>query len=337
MNVWKLVQAGHLERSELPTPVNDSEELIRVRVKKVFLNNVDAALYHGRIKAKYPLIPGRFAVGNVSDETKHLLFPKGTRVLLHTFRPAPDTGTMKLSFDEDDYEVCGQTTDGYLSEFVLVPPSAMTPLPDRVSDEGALLAHLVALSRTCIDKLGVRRGQHVAVVGANLLGILVCRLLIYQQAAPILIDADPSNLEFAKKCGVYYALPVDAELMENIGNITGGRLVSGAVFVTSAVGNDRSLPFRICARGASVAMCGMAPTNLEFDLEPALKKQISIHCVWNCASQLESAINLLATHAVETANFEPVILDENMLEDFFENYRDEAEMSVKELHIVNMV
>lgn len=336
MNLWKLHSPAHLVRTETAMPTCDDESLIRVRVRKVFLNSIDVALYRGRIKAKYPFIPGRFAIGNVVDDTKHLLFPKGARVLLHTYCPAPDTGNAKVSFEEDDYVICGQTVDGFLRDFLFVSPDNMLPLPDSVNDEGALLAHFVALARASIDKLNVRRGQHIAVIGANLLGILVCQLLIYQQAAPILIDAEPHRLEFAKKCGVYYTIPADDHLMEGVGTITGGRLVSGAVFVSSAPGNDRELPFSVCARGANIVLCGYAPAELDFDLEPAVRKQISVHGMWNCVSSLESAINLLATHAVDLSGFRTVMIDHAKLEEFYEGFNEE-EASARDLHIVNMV
>lgn len=337
MNVWKLASANRLERAELPTPASDDPEQIRVRITKVLLNGLDVALYHGRIKAKYPLIPGRFAIGTIMDETKNLLFPKGARVLLHAFRPAQYEGTAKLGFEEDDYLVCGHTCDGFLREFALVPPDCMTPLPDSVGDEGALAVHYVALARACLDKLDVRRGQHIAVIGANPLGIVICQLLIYQQASPILIDTEPSRLEFARRCGVYYTIPADDALMESVGGITGGRLVSGAVYVMSAAGNERSLAFRVCAREATVVIGGLFAGNMQFDLEPALKKQIPVHCVWNSASYLENALNLIATHAVDLSGFRNVSVEQKALPEFYEHYDADVESNLRQFCIVNMI
>ena len=149
--------------------------------------------------------------------------PKGTRVLLHAVIDAPDYGHKAKNFAEDDFLLCGRTADGYLRDLVNLPPENVTALPDSVSDEKALLLHHVALAKAAADKLGVKKGQHVAVVGANLLGILLCQLLIYQQAAPILIDAEPERLEFAKSCGIYYTMAADENLLNNVANVTGGQ------------------------------------------------------------------------------------------------------------------
>ena len=180
MNVWKLTGAGKLIHGEAALPEHEEGKL-RVRVTKVMVNGLDAAIYSGRSDVKYPIIPGRYAVGMVSEDGDGY-FPRGTRVLLHTFR---------------------------LSDFVSVSPRDMTALPDSVSDRSALLLHHVALAKAISDSLDAAKGKHIAVVGANLTGILLCQLLIYQQAAPILVDASESNIAFARKCGIYYAMTAD--------------------------------------------------------------------------------------------------------------------------------
>lgn len=336
MNVWKIAAAGRLEAltTENPAP---QEGKIKVRVTKLLVNSVDAALYSGAIKAKYPLVPGRLAIGMVAEEGAHLLFPKGTRVLLHAFRPEADTGTAKREFDEDEIEICGQTADGFLSDFVYVSPDDMTPLPEAVGDESALLLHHVALAQATHEALGAQKGQHVAVIGANLFGIYICRLLIYRQIVPILIDENAECLEFARSCGVYYTLEADDSLLENVAQITGGRLVSGAVYVTTAVGNEPGLAFGVCARGASVVLSDMNSGGLGLDFSVALKKQLSVRCVWNCTNYAETAINLTANRAVSVAPRRVNVVTPAQLGEFLRTYGEHPERDVSEINIVSLV
>ncbi len=336
MNVWKLTAAGRLEQitAEGLAPV---EGKIKVRVTKVLVNSVDADLFSGAIKAKYPLVPGRFAIGIVAEEGAHLLFPKGTRVLLHSFCPQEDTGVQKRDFEEDEIEICGQTTDGFLSDFVYVSPNDMTPLPDAVNDESSLLLHHVALAQATHEALGAQKGCHVAVIGANLFGIVICRLLIYRQIVPILIDEDPARLEFARSCGVYYTLEAGGSLLDDVAQITGGRLVSGAVYVTSAKGNDPALCFRVCAHSANVVISGMNPGGLTLDLSDALRKQLSVHCVWHCTDYAETAINLAANHAVSVVPRRVNALSPGDLADFLRAYGEHPERDVSEFNIVSLV
>ena len=336
MNVWKITAPAKLENDDDAPMPSGGEGTIRVRITKVFLSGVDAALYNGTLKARLPLIPGRFAVGFVADETSNPLFPKGTRVLLHTFCARPYTGTEKADFSEDDYLVCGQTQDGFLRDFVFVAPEDMTPIPNALNDERALIAHYVSLGRSAIERLDAKRGQHIAVVGANIMGILICQLLIDQQISPILIDTNPANLDFARTCGVYYTLPANDKLLSGVANITGGRLASGAIYVIGAPGNDHKIPFRVCARKSNTVFCGFVPDNATFSLDLALRKQLTLHFVQKCF-ELETAINLIITQAVNTDACSARFIRPQETANFFDSYHKHPEHDVSEINIVSLI
>ena len=319
MNVWKLVGAEKLVQSEEGIPLPE-EGKIRVRVTKVLLCNSDAAVFHGDPRVKYPLVFGRYAIGLVAEENDNALFPKGTRVVLHSFLPAPDSGTAKKDFNEDDYLVTGYTCDGFLRDIVYVSPDDMTPLPDAVNDAQALLLHHVAFAKAVVDTLGAQKGQHVAVIGANLTGILVCQLLIYQQAAPILVDADPAKLDFARNCGVYYTMKNDETLLDGIASVTGGRLAEGAVYITSAPQGNAESPFHVTARESRVVVGGFTPCEAKLDLNLALSKQMSLEFICNCSEYLETAINLVANKAVSIDYFRPNSVKEVGISEFIQEY-----------------
>lgn len=332
MNVWKLTAPGKIECTQAENPARE-EGKVRVRVTRVFLNGTDAAIFNGAVGTRRPLIPGRYAVGMVAEEGSVSYLPKGTRVLLHAVVDAPDTGTMPKDFSEDDFLLCGRTTDGFLRDLVNLSPENVTALPDSVNDEKALLLHHVALAKAAADKLGVRKGQHVAVVGANLLGILLCQLLIYQQAAPILIDDEPERLEFAKSCGIYYTMAADETLLGNVANVTGGRLVSGAVYLASSARNDPAIPFSVCAQHANVVLCGFGE-KLSIDFAVPFRKQLSVFCVTHRSDNLEAAINLIVSGAVDVSAFDFRTLKPEALESLLS---DGLNASARRLGTINTV
>lgn len=312
MNVWKLIAPGNLMREDVPLPAPEEGKL-KVRITKVLIDAVGADILGGEIKVNYPLIPGRFAVGIVAEENENPEFPKGTRVMLHTFLPAPDTGTQKKNFSEGDYITRGATAAGYLRDFVYVSPDEMTALPDSVGDESALLIELVALAKATVDALDVQKGQHIAVIGGNMLGLIVCQLLIYQQASPILIDSHQNRLDFARANGVYYSVFADETLMDSVGELTGGRLCDGAIFVVSANMNDKTLPFKVCARKASTVYCGFYSRGLSVNLDLAMKKHITVYGITDGEDYVPTAINLIANKAADTSIFPAVrYASENM-------------------------
>lgn len=335
MNVWKFAAANKFVRTEAENPPAEQGK-VRIRVTKLMLNGTDASLFSGATKCKYPLVPGRYAVGIVAEGSAVNYLPKGTRVLLHAVVPAPDTGTAKIDFSQSDDLLCGRTADGYMRDLIYLAASDFTPLPESVSDESALLLHHVAMAKAAIDKLGVKKGQHIAIIGANVLGILLCQLLIYQQAAPILIDTDRARLDFARTCGVYYTMEADEHLLDNVASVTGGRLASGAAYVTSSRRNDINLPFTVCARGANIVLCG-SREDLEINFGLPFRKQLSVFCVSARSENLEASINLVVSGAVDLSNFSFRTLKPDETEPLLRGYSNQPVRNFREINVVSLI
>lgn len=334
MNVWKLTAAGNLVKTEEDLVPEEGKR--RVRVTKVYVNPQDAALCYGKRKVKYPLVPGRFATGVISDDGSPR-FPKGSRVLLHSYLPAEDTGTQKRTFLEDDFRILGRTCDGFLRDFVYAGEDEMTLLPESVNDEKALLLYCIALAQATVDTLCAKRGEHIAVIGADLLGLFVSRLLIYRQAAPILIDSRRDRLDFARARGVYYTSPADGGLMELVGTVTGGRLADGAVFVTDSGAEDISLAVTICAQDKHIALCGSGENTLPLDLAGILKKRLALHGVSDGTENLEIAINLIANKSIDLSAFRFLTFPADRTPLLMKELADEPDRPVDEICLINML
>ena len=335
MNAWKLIAPLKLVKEERPVPEPEVGK-IRVRVTKMMLSRVDAEIYRGNIKTKLPLIPGRFAIGQISTQTDNALFPKNARVLLHTYRQTPDLGTEEKDFSEEDVKICGMTKDGFLRDFINVAPNDMTPLPDSVGDIDALLVHYVAIAKTAIDRLNAHKGDRVAVVGADFLGILISQLLIYQQVSPILIDSHAERLYFAKKCGVYYTLLSTDNVIDGVASVTGGRLADKAIYVKTA-GEDSLLPIQLIATGGTVVVCASDRTGYMADLSLAVRKQISLGFVSDPEGSLESSINLIVSKAI---NLEPLKGTTNVTnnpEEFFTGETQDDSIDTFRIHFFNLL
>lgn len=335
MNVWKLSAVRTLvpEAAEL----KPEEGKFKVRVTKVLLSSLDAAVFSGATKVRFPLIPCRFAVGMIAEETGNAEFPKGQRVLLHTTFPAPEGGTEKKSFTEDDLLVAGLTADGYLRDFVYLGEDEMTALPDAVDDVKALLIWHVALAKATVDALSPEKGDHIAVIGADLIGLFVSELLIYQQAAPILIDSRTDRLDFARVNGIYYAYCADETLIENVGTVTGGRLADGAVFVTSAQVENRELLFDITAREKRVAICGPNGLGGAVNFDAALKKQLNVSAISDGSDYLTGAINLIANKAVKLDTLRVETLDVSAAGSLLAEYESRCGGANDRILLLNLV
>lgn len=157
----------------------------------------------------------------------------GTEMLVHAGRIPPDVAeSMRAPFQAGDWP--GPIKYGYLSVGVVeqgptqltgtrvfclyphqdryvVPASALTPVPDEVPSDRAVLAGTVETGINALWDAGPRIGDRVAIVGAGMVGGALAALL---RTFPLdrlqLLDVNPSRSGVAAALGVELVHPHDA-------------------------------------------------------------------------------------------------------------------------------
>ncbi|AXE89968.1 zinc-binding alcohol dehydrogenase [Streptomyces sp. Go-475] len=166
----------------------------------------------------------RTLFSGVSRGTETLVFRGGVPVSQHTAMRAP--------FQEGDFP--GPVKYGYLNVGVVeegpealagrtvfclyphqtryvVPASAVTPVPDTVPAERAVLAGTVETAVNALWDAAPLLGDRIAVVGGGMVGCSVAALLARFPGVRVqLVDADPGRADVAKALGVGFASPRDA-------------------------------------------------------------------------------------------------------------------------------
>ncbi|MER8225973.1 zinc-binding alcohol dehydrogenase [Streptomyces sp. NPDC094143] len=167
----------------------------------------------------------RTLFSGVSRGTETLVFRGGVPVSQHTAMRAP--------FQEGDFP--GPVKYGYLNVGVVeqgpealagrtvfclyphqtryvVPASAVTPVPDTVPAERAVLAGTVETAVNALWDAAPLVGDRIAVVGGGMVGCSVAALLARFPGVRVqLVDADPSRARTAEALGVSFATPQDAD------------------------------------------------------------------------------------------------------------------------------
>ena len=93
----------------------------------------------------------------------------------------------------------------------VVPATAVTPVPENVPAERAILAGTVETAVNAAWDAAPLVGDRIAVVGGGMIGCSVAALLARFPGVRIqLVDADPARATVAKALGVDFALPRDA-------------------------------------------------------------------------------------------------------------------------------
>ncbi|MFF7765535.1 zinc-binding alcohol dehydrogenase [Streptomyces massasporeus] len=167
----------------------------------------------------------RTRYSGVSRGTETLVFRGGVPVSQHTAMRAP--------FQEGDFP--GPVKYGYLNVGVVeegpaalkgrtvfclyphqtryvVPATAVTPVPDTVPAERAVLAGTVETAVNALWDAAPLVGDRIAVVGGGMVGCSVAALLARFPGVRVqLIDADPTRAKIAEALGVGFATPEEAD------------------------------------------------------------------------------------------------------------------------------
>lgn len=294
MKIWQLAYPHNLQHVTAPD-LKRSEEKVKVKITKALLTESDVAVYSGATKVKTPFIPGRFAIGQVTEADEDSFIKKGERVYL--------AGTTEDECAPDGLRVAGETADGFYRDFVLAGVDDVYPLPSSVSDEAAFLIDAIALAEHVVDEMHVDVGQHILVIGGGLYGNILCQILIYHRAVPILADNNPERLARAKRSGIYYTFPNDDTLKSKVLEVTGGNLADGAVYLAFANRCEPSATFPLVKRNAYVSFCSLTNKSLHVNLEHAIKNNLTVKGITESREFVSTAINLLANKAVNFSEF----------------------------------
>ncbi|CAL9394747.1 hypothetical protein SUDANB1_01328 [Streptomyces sp. enrichment culture] len=167
----------------------------------------------------------RTLFSGVSRGTETLVFRGGVPVSQHTAMRAPFQegdfpGPVKYGYlnvgvvEEGPRELTGRTVFclyPHQTRYV-VPVTAVTPVPDSVPAERAVLAGTVETAVNALWDAAPLVGDRIAVVGGGMVGCSVAALLARFPGVRVqLVDADPSRAKTAEALGVGFATPEDAD------------------------------------------------------------------------------------------------------------------------------
>lgn len=311
MKIWQLLSPKNLTHADrdLPAP---QEGYAKVKITRTLLSEADVAVYSGATRVKYPVVPGRYAVGQVVEAGENSYFNKGDRVYL--------ADAVENEESESGIDVAGENRDGFYRDFAFVNASEAYTLPPSVSDEAAFLIDAVATAEKIVDETGVGAGQHVLVIGGGLYANILCQILIYHRAVPVLADNNAERLALAKKCSIYYTFPYDDTLRNNLLRITGGALADAAVYFAFSNKSEPSRVFSLVARRATAIFCARTEKNITVNLSAAMKNDVTVKCVCDNREYISSAINVLANKAVSYGEFTFTQSPEDKLPEALESY-----------------
>ncbi len=338
MKGYKLTKPFNLSEKEVADTALTSSQS-KVRMTKALITLSDVLRYTGEIEAS-DVILGSAGIGILSETGKNLFdLEKGKRVYIEPVRECENCYNCKNNERDkcSDLQIAGEDFDGFLSDFVSADHEKLFALPDSVSDKEALFIHHISLAIAVYDKLDIKKGDYVAVIGANNFGNIFAQLLIYYQAVPIVMTLDEDDYVAAKKSGIYYTLGANDNWQKEVASITSGRMTEKVVYVA-----DCNIPvakaFSLASFGAAVAFTGAFNKTGQVSFMQAVKKQLDIHCINSDFGYTAASINLIANKAINFANLNTAECSYSEIPSVFKNLAKELKDTEKISEtIVNLI
>ncbi len=302
------IQISSKNKLELITKkeIFDSVNSVKLKMTKVLFTQEDFHTLLGDAQVNLPIIPGRVGIGKITELSgeETLGFERGARVFPH---PEISCGVCSACSKNDETHcssllVAGKTTDGFLRDFAILSKDDVSILPNSVNDYDALFINHISLCINVIDALNFQKGDHVIIVGADVLGIILAQLVVYYQGVPIIVDNNENNIILAKNAGIYYTIFSDNKVEKNVIDITGARLSTKVVYMTGSNLNT-DIALKLAGHNATVCFSGFATPSIKVNFNTALTKQLNFTCVTNAYGNIDSAINILANKAIDTSIF----------------------------------
>jgi L-iditol 2-dehydrogenase len=258
-----------LVESEL-SEVNDDEML--VRMKSCGICGSDLEKVYGNYGMK-SLRVGHEPAGIVIKVGKNLKkFKEGDRVFVHHHVSCyscryclQGNYTMCNNYQTSNIEPCG------LSEQFIVPKwniehGGVLKLPDSISfDEAALIEPFACCIRG-LNKISVKHGDNVAILGAGPTGLMHTLLAKFLGANNIVVsDVNDFRLKFVEKYGVTTVNLNSQNLDDVVNSQTEGFGVDVTILATGSIKAFES-SLKITRRGGKILLFGVPSVGSKFDI-----------------------------------------------------------------------
>ena len=189
MRAVVLTGVGQVEVQDRPDPVAGPQHVL-VHVDVASICGTDAHQYEGRIDSPFPRVPGHDFAGTVVAVGAGV--DEGLVGQQFAVKPSLPCGECAAcaggpSLDCAKKKLIGLWSDGCFAELVAVPRVNLVPIPEGVPIWGAALLEPFAVALNCIDRLQIKLGDTVLVLGQGPIGLAVARFAALSGAGRLVV------------------------------------------------------------------------------------------------------------------------------------------------------
>lgn len=296
--VWTGV--GTVEAREVPA-ASPGAGLVRVRIRAAGICATDLHIVDGRLSfGRPPLILGHELAGEVIGGAPDL--PAGTRVAVASVLSCHRCPYCRRGMPHlcDAPRELGITVDGGWCEEISVPRENLVPLPAAVSWEAGALLEPLNCTLGAMERVQVRAGDDVLILGSGPAGLLFVQLARLKGAGRVLlVGTTPARQALGRTLGADYLLNADEDVLTWSREICDG---PGPDLVIEAAGSQRSIQaaFRLVRRGGQVLLYGLHGRPIDaFDTDGIVMSALTVVGHQSSPGLWPETVKLVATGRIE--------------------------------------
>ena len=312
--------------ADRPKPAAGSGEVV-VKIAATAVCHTDLAIYTGEHPGvRYPVVMGHESTGVIEGVGAEVAGLKAGQPII--INPIISCGHCDSCLRGAGH-LCrnaglfGREVEGSMSEYVHLAARYVHPLPAQLPLANATLIETLATVRHSQERLGLKAGESVVVLGQGTTGLLHTRLAVLAGANPVIaVSRTRWKLDMATRMGAHHIIDVGAEqAVGEVMRLTGG---SGADVVIDTAGGAATFMAAIdmLRPGGRLAPYAISHERCTgFTTFPMYFKEISIIGSRALTNEDMSPSNdLVASGKIDVSDFVSATYPLNRTADAFEEY-----------------
>lgn len=214
----------------------------------------------------------------------------------------------------------GWGIDGALAPYVAVPAHLLHAVPDAVSDRAAPVCEPTAIAVTALERIGVRPGDDIAVIGPGPVGLLAAMAAQAMGANRVFVvgrSSSNSRLQLARQLDLQVWNSDEIDVVERARDETGGRGIDAVVDTSGAAAAIDAGVSMLTRRGRFCAIGVSGKPTVAFPWDRALFGSLDLQFSFSSAfASWDAALSLLRSGAVQAESLVTVFPLEEWQEAF---------------------
>jgi L-iditol 2-dehydrogenase len=295
-----------LELMDRPRPSITSDDQVLIEVAGCGLCGSDLHLYEGRVAADVPLplTIGHETAGTVVEVGAAVRdFAPGDRVIAES---SDYCGRCRYC-RRGEFGFCKQHVwmgfrqDGGLASHLVAPRLCLYKIPPELAFDEAIMIKTVGVPLHAIERVSIKPGDSVCVMGPGSIGLLAAMLADLNGATRVIVtglERDAQRLEYARGRG-YQTVVIDREdAQQRIAELTDGYGVDVVLEASGGRGALR-LAVEIVRLGGQIGLIGIAREE-PFNSARLVSKNVALFgSATRTLATWERAMSLVATRKLD--------------------------------------